>query len=113
MSTVVSWLRESFNPPPANAHTSDTGIRLQYAIVPILAQRLMINMRRVDYLGSAPLASTLLFAPQEESDGSDDSIENGASAGPVEVSQWHTPRGIQLTRRVNSSGRGEHIDEAV
>ncbi|KAJ3509491.1 hypothetical protein NMY22_g16270 [Coprinellus aureogranulatus] len=31
-------------------------------IVPILAQRLMINLRKVDYIGSQPMASKLLFA---------------------------------------------------
>ncbi|KAJ3530831.1 hypothetical protein NMY22_g8412 [Coprinellus aureogranulatus] len=31
-------------------------------IVPILAQRLMINLRKADYIGSQPMASKLLFA---------------------------------------------------
>ena len=30
--------------------------------IPILAQRLMINMRKIDYVGTRPVASTLLFA---------------------------------------------------
>ncbi|TEB28622.1 hypothetical protein FA13DRAFT_1815724 [Coprinellus micaceus] len=32
-------------------------------IIPILVQRLLINMRKVDYMGSEPVASKLLFAP--------------------------------------------------
>ncbi|TEB25825.1 hypothetical protein FA13DRAFT_1817260 [Coprinellus micaceus] len=43
--------------------------------IPILAQRLMINMREVDYMGSRPLASTLLFANDGTS--SEDSLEVG------------------------------------
>ena len=31
--------------------------------IPILAQRLLINMRKIDYMGSQPIASKLLFAP--------------------------------------------------
>lgn len=46
-------------------YTSDTlsnQCSAQEVIVPILAQRLLINMRNVDDLGSRPLASTLMFA---------------------------------------------------
>ncbi|KAJ3533794.1 hypothetical protein NMY22_g7189 [Coprinellus aureogranulatus] len=32
-------------------------------VIPILAQRLMINLRKADYMGKRPFASTLLFAP--------------------------------------------------
>ncbi|TEB28641.1 hypothetical protein FA13DRAFT_1793808 [Coprinellus micaceus] len=32
-------------------------------VIPILAQRLLINMRKIDYMGSQPIASKLLFAP--------------------------------------------------
>ncbi|KAJ3540065.1 hypothetical protein NMY22_g4460 [Coprinellus aureogranulatus] len=35
----------------------------QYVGIPILAQRLMINIRKTDYVGSRPIASKLLFAP--------------------------------------------------
>jgi hypothetical protein len=77
----------------------NVAIRVQYAIVPILAQRLMINMRKVDYLGSEPIASTLLFAPPGPSERSEDSIEDGAMANPVQVSQEHTSR--ETTGRVN------------
>ncbi|TEB28578.1 hypothetical protein FA13DRAFT_1815710 [Coprinellus micaceus] len=41
-------------------------IALEAAIttgIPVLAQRLLINMRKVDYVGSDPAASKLLFAP--------------------------------------------------
>ncbi|TEB28590.1 hypothetical protein FA13DRAFT_1735433 [Coprinellus micaceus] len=34
-----------------------------FVILPILAQRLLINMRKADYMGSEPFASKLLFAP--------------------------------------------------
>jgi hypothetical protein len=36
--------------------------RISDVLIPILAQRLMINMRKVDYVGTRPYASTLLFA---------------------------------------------------
>ncbi|KAJ3512736.1 hypothetical protein NMY22_g15246 [Coprinellus aureogranulatus] len=48
---------------------------LQRTIIPIAAQRLMINLRKVDYMGSRPIASKLLFAPPppgSEDDGEDD-----------------------------------------
>ena len=32
----------------------------------MLAQRLLLNIRAVDYMGSRPLASTLLFAPEKD-----------------------------------------------
>ena len=60
---------------------------MQYAIVPILAQRLMINMRKVDYLGSEPIASTLLFAPQGPSEKSEGCSENGVATATVQMSQ--------------------------
>ncbi|TEB21510.1 hypothetical protein FA13DRAFT_98796 [Coprinellus micaceus] len=44
------------------------------ALNPILAQRLLINMRKVDYIGSQPVASKLLFAPPPP--GSDDDLED-------------------------------------
>jgi hypothetical protein len=44
------------------------------ALNPILAQRLLINMRKVDYMGSQPVASKLLFAPPPP--GSDDDLED-------------------------------------
>jgi hypothetical protein len=36
--------------------------RANRVVIPILAQRLLINMRKVDYMGSVPVASKLLFA---------------------------------------------------
>ncbi|TEB28585.1 hypothetical protein FA13DRAFT_1735423 [Coprinellus micaceus] len=44
-------------------------------IIPILAQRLLLNMRKVDYMGSEPFASKLLFAPPIP--GEDDDPEAG------------------------------------
>lgn len=35
-------------------------------IIPILAQRLLLNMRKVTYVGSQPAASKLLFAALEQ-----------------------------------------------
>lgn len=35
-------------------------------IIPILAQRLLLNMRKVAYVGSQPVASKLLFAALEQ-----------------------------------------------
>ena len=46
--------------------------------MPILAQRLLINMRKVDYLGSKPIASKLLFTPPEP--GSEDDIEGDSES---------------------------------
>ena len=54
--------------------------RVQEVVVPILAQRLLINMRSVDYMGSRPLASTLMFAPSTgESEGSSESYDMAES----------------------------------
>ena len=39
-------------------------------VIPVLAQRLLLNMRKVDYMGTEPMASKLLFAvPPPESQG--------------------------------------------
>ncbi|KAJ3522075.1 hypothetical protein NMY22_g12042 [Coprinellus aureogranulatus] len=43
--------------------------------IPILAQRLMINLRKADYMGSQPIASKLLFAPPPP--GSEDDEDRG------------------------------------
>lgn len=39
----------------------------------MLAQRLLINLRKIDYMGSQPVASKLLFAPPAP--GSEDDTE--------------------------------------
>ncbi|KAJ3516480.1 hypothetical protein NMY22_g14199 [Coprinellus aureogranulatus] len=55
-----------------------------YVIVPILAQRLLLNMQKVDHVGSQPFASRLLFAStaferESSTQGAvDDSIEMGS-----------------------------------
>lgn len=61
-----------------SALTCDIRSSLQEVVVPILAQRLLINMRSIDYMGSHPLASTLLFARTQG--GSDDLSEEGDTA---------------------------------
>ncbi|KAJ3523713.1 hypothetical protein NMY22_g11317 [Coprinellus aureogranulatus] len=43
-------------------------------ILPILAQRLMLNLRTADYMGSRPYASKLLFAPPPP--GSEDDLDH-------------------------------------
>jgi hypothetical protein len=53
---------------------------MEFVIYPILAQRLLINMRRVDYMGSELFALKLLFAhpvPGSEGGlyGNDNSVE--------------------------------------
>ena len=55
----------------------------------MLAQRLLLNMRTVDYMGSEPVASKLLFAPpapgsEDDLEGDFDSFEMSpeASEGP-------------------------------
>ncbi|TEB21339.1 hypothetical protein FA13DRAFT_1799994 [Coprinellus micaceus] len=49
-------------------------------VIPMLAQRLLINMRKVDYMGSDPVATKLLFAhsapgSEEDLEGDFDCIE--------------------------------------
>ncbi|KAJ3548140.1 hypothetical protein NMY22_g1377 [Coprinellus aureogranulatus] len=45
--------------------------RCQIVVIPIAAQRLMINIRKVNYMDSRPIASKLLFAPLPPSSGDD------------------------------------------
>lgn len=79
--------------PPFSAF-SEASHSANFVVIPMLAQRLLINMRKVDYMGSQPLASKLLFAPPlsgtEDSLNSDftRSIDVGdeASDGPRRVS---------------------------
>jgi hypothetical protein len=49
--------------------------------MPILAQRLLINMRKVDYMGSEPVASKLLFAAPTP--GSDDDLEDDLNSSEM------------------------------
>ena len=59
--------------PPDTILCSGSGI-----VIPILAQRLLINMRKVDYIGSEPVASKLLFAPPAA--GSEDDLDEDANS---------------------------------
>ncbi|TEB28597.1 hypothetical protein FA13DRAFT_1793778 [Coprinellus micaceus] len=70
-------------------------------VIPILAQRLLINMRKVDYMGSEPFASKLLFAPPPP--GSEDDPEGDVEA--IEMTQ--EPHGL---RRQGSTGGGSERD---
>lgn len=75
--------------------------RSNWAIIPILAQRLMLNLRKVDYVDSQPVASKLLFAtipPDSKDDLGDvvDSFEMDADpsglrpdSGACSASQTH------------------------
>ncbi|KAJ3540892.1 hypothetical protein NMY22_g4110 [Coprinellus aureogranulatus] len=51
--------------------------RANFTVVPILAQRLMINLRRADYMGSEPVASKLLFATPASSTDPDIAEDDG------------------------------------
>ena len=85
--------------------------RFQYVIIPILVQRLIINMRKVDFMGSRPLASTLLFAPATPSGSDplhveDEGIchnisqlsEGGINEGPTITSEGRDASSQRLTR---------------
>lgn len=49
-------------------------------VIPVLAQRLLLNMRQVVYIDSPPLTSKLLFVPPVPSAANDmDSIEEATS----------------------------------
>ncbi|TEB28620.1 hypothetical protein FA13DRAFT_1815723 [Coprinellus micaceus] len=57
-------------------------------IIPTLAQRLLINMRKVDYMGSEPIASKLLFAASAP--GSEDDLEfDSFELAPVPSGMGH------------------------
>ena len=60
-------------------------------IVPMLAQRLLINMRKVDYMGSQPVASKLLFAPPVP--GSEDDLEEDFDAPQMKQEPCLSRRG--------------------
>ncbi|KAJ3546317.1 hypothetical protein NMY22_g2107 [Coprinellus aureogranulatus] len=51
--------------------------RANFTVVPVLAQRLMINLRRADYMGSEPVASKLLFATPASSADPDIADDDG------------------------------------
>ena len=72
-------------------------------VIPILAQRLLINMRKVDYMGSEPVASNLLFAPPPP--GSEDGTEEEFDA--VEMRQ-----NPYVLRRRGSVSKASEKDEA-
>ncbi|KAJ3529340.1 hypothetical protein NMY22_g9040 [Coprinellus aureogranulatus] len=56
-----------------------------YILIPTAAQRLMINLRKADYMGSRPIASKLLFAPHppglEDGESSDTDIHGFSEMG--------------------------------
>ncbi|KAJ3545572.1 hypothetical protein NMY22_g2378 [Coprinellus aureogranulatus] len=71
-------------------------------ITPILAQRLMINLRKVDYMGSQPMASKLLFAPQSseaEDDREGEELRNFEI--PEKSSPFHDYDGEGISPRSN------------
>jgi hypothetical protein len=67
--------------------------------IPIFAQRLMTNMRKVDYMGSEPYASKLLFAPansgSETESGFDDELASSLKTVSEPPSFRH-PKGGDL-----------------
>ena len=66
----------------------------------MLAQRLLINMRKVDYMGSEPVASKLLFAPAAPD--SDDDIEEDFDSDEIDQGSsgmHHHSTGDQHTER--------------
>ena len=53
--------------------------------IPIFAQRLMTNMRKVDYMGSEPYASKLLFAPANPGSGTESDFEDEPAASSLKT----------------------------
>ncbi|KAJ3528489.1 hypothetical protein NMY22_g9388 [Coprinellus aureogranulatus] len=74
-------------------------------VVPVLAQRLMVNMRKIDYMGSRPFASKLLFAPPEDETQSDLKNEIAAISGSSDMSYapWD-PEGKREAEACGTSG---------
>ncbi|KAJ3516851.1 hypothetical protein NMY22_g14109 [Coprinellus aureogranulatus] len=75
-------------------------------IIPVLAQRLMINMRKVDYMGSTPIASRLLFAsaprladddPNGEATESHE-LDSGESIHPTGADKEHESKVYHTTK---------------
>lgn len=64
--------------------------RLQEVITPLLVQRLLLNIRSVDNMGTTPLASTLLFSPAEGDTEGLGSTEDPTDAYEMPVSVRHT-----------------------
>ena len=83
ISQTLEYVRGSFH---LRRDLVDTPKRANEVVIPILAQRLLINMRKVDYVGSQPVASILLFASQGHAPESDLDGETGSfemSAAPT------------------------------
>jgi hypothetical protein len=76
-------------------------------IMPILAQRLLINIRKVDYMGSEPVASKLLFAPPAPgSEDHEDDLDFFEMA-PERFGLRHRDRGVSAeTSGVRGTGVG-------
>ncbi|TEB34038.1 hypothetical protein FA13DRAFT_1707645 [Coprinellus micaceus] len=69
-------------------------LQFQYVVIPILVQRLVINVRKVDFMGSQPLASTLLFA-RSTSSGSDPSgVDSEGEGLGYDLNTAQIPDGI-------------------
>ncbi|TEB21346.1 hypothetical protein FA13DRAFT_1800006 [Coprinellus micaceus] len=72
-----------------------------YVLIPILAQRLLVNMRKVDYMGSEPVASKLLFALPAP--GSEDNLGNDFDS--LEMTQ--EPSGLRQPGSAGGAKRRE------
>ncbi|TEB28594.1 hypothetical protein FA13DRAFT_1711624 [Coprinellus micaceus] len=79
-TTSIRMVAAVMRTPTVILAFGDVRTTANYVIIPILAQHLLINMRKVDYMGSEPIASKLLFAPpapasEDDLEGDFDSLE--------------------------------------
>ncbi|KAJ3546852.1 hypothetical protein NMY22_g1886 [Coprinellus aureogranulatus] len=81
-----------------------------FVVVPILAQRLMINLRKADYMGSQPIASTLLFAPPPP--GSEDNEDQGPENQDLLEVNVENSHGCADTGAGDSPGSASGIQSA-
>lgn len=66
-------------------------------VMPIFAQRLLLNVRQIDYIDSRPAASTLLFAPPPgASIDQPDTLELGSE--PLAVGSFQETHGVCLPK---------------
>lgn len=77
-----------------------TALSADLVIVPVLAQRLLINIRMADYVGRRPIASKLLFAPPA-SDTLNDSSENSSEYVPMGSTE---SSGLRQKEKISSRG---------
>ena len=74
----------------------------------MFTQRLLINMRKVDYVGSQAVASKLLFAPPAP--GSEDDLDGDTTSFETEPSSMrHRVVTSELSVILSTGARGEKV----